>query len=146
MTNPSTPTIAGTMSNQVVGAKGTSNPFVGVTIGDTNTGAIDTLTIALSGSGGTLADVGNFHGLALAGSVYTLTGNAASITSELDALVFTPAATVSSSSTPTTFTLTDVSSAFGVPTVDSATTVTVDPGPTCGPVVRHGELGTSLST
>ena len=59
--------------------------------------------------------------------VYTLSGTAAAITSELDALVFTPGA----GSGTTTFTLTDTTS-VGTSASDTNTTVIVEPS---GPVV-----------
>ena len=66
-------------------------PFSQVTIGDANIGATDTLTITLDGVGGTLADGTGFTSLAtVSAAVYSLSGTAAAITSELDALVFTP--------------------------------------------------------
>lgn len=52
--------------------------------------------------------------------VYRLSGIAASITSELDALVFTPTAGAPNTTSATTFTLSDQSSAGG----DSTTSVT----------------------
>jgi hypothetical protein len=96
-------------------------PFNGVTISDANSGATDTLTITLAGAGGTLSGAGLSGG---AGGVYTLSGTAAAITSELDVLVFTPKAGAPSSYSTTTFTLSDRSSHYGgVPAVDSKTSV-----------------------
>jgi hypothetical protein len=84
-------TIAGTVGGQTTTLEAPVTPFKGVTIGDANTGATDTLTITIGGSGGTLADGVGFSGLGTAGAgVYTLSGTAAVIASELDALVFTP--------------------------------------------------------
>ena len=81
------------------------NPFTGVTIGDLNAGATDTLTITLSNSGTT----GVLSGPGLNGGtngVYTLTKNVATtVTSQLDALTFTPAKGAPGSVTTTTFTL-----------------------------------------
>ena len=74
--------------------------------------------------GGTLADGTGFSGLMTVGAgVYTLSGTAAAITSELDALVFTPNAGAPNTSSTTTFTLSDQSSASGAPVVDTTTTV-----------------------
>ena len=87
-------------------------PFKGVTIGDANAGATDTLTITIGGAGGKLADGAGFSGLHNAGAgVYWLSGTAAAITGELDALVFTPKAGSPNTSSTTTFTLSDLSSA-----------------------------------
>jgi Ca2+-binding RTX toxin-like protein len=62
-----------------------------------------------------------------AGGVYTLSGTAAAITNELDALVFTPIFTQKAgapiTSSTTTFTLSDLSSAGGAPAVDMTATV-----------------------
>jgi hypothetical protein len=96
--------------------------FAAVTIGDANANATDKLTITLSGAGGALADGGGFSGLTTSSAgVYTLSGTA--IEDELDALVFTPKAAWPNASATTTFTLSDVSSAYATPAVDSTTTV-----------------------
>lgn len=47
----SAPTIAGTISSQATTSETPVDPFSGVTIGDTNAGATDTLSITLSRSG-----------------------------------------------------------------------------------------------
>jgi hypothetical protein len=94
-------------------------PFNGVTISDANSGATDTLTITLGGAGGTLSGAGLSGG---AGGVYTLSGTAAAITSELNALVFTSKAGAPNTFSMTTFTLIDLSSVGG-PAVDRTTTV-----------------------
>jgi hypothetical protein len=118
------PTIAGTVSGQTAIREAPVTPFKGVTIGDTNAGATDTLTITLGGAGGTLSGAGLSGG---AGGVYALSGTAVTITAELDALVFTPIFTqkagAPSTSSTTTFTLSDLSSAGGQPAVDTTTTV-----------------------
>jgi hypothetical protein len=118
------PTIAGTVSGQTTTSEAAVKPFAHATVGDANAGATDTLTVTLSGSGGTLADGAGFSGLKTSGGgVYTLTGTASAITSELDALVFTPKAAWPNPSATATFTLSDVSSAYATPAVDSTTTV-----------------------
>ena len=76
---------------------------------DNNAGATDTLTITLSGGGGTLTD-GTSLLTPVSAGVYTLTGTAAAITTELEALVFTPTAGAPGTSATTTFTLSDASS------------------------------------
>ena len=83
------PTIAGTVAGQTTTSKAAVKPFSGVTIADANSGASDTLTITVTGAGGTLSGTGLTGGT---GGVYTLTGTAAAVTSELDALGFTPKA------------------------------------------------------
>ena len=118
------PTIAGTMSGQTTTSEAPVKPFAHVTIGDANAGATDTLTITLGGKGGTLIDGTGFSSLTtVSAGVYTLAGTAAAITSELDALIFTPTAGAPNTSSTTTFTLSDVSSARAAPVVDSVTTV-----------------------
>ena len=113
---PPAPTIAGTVSGLTTTSEAAVKPFAGVTIGDANFGATDTLTITLGGAGGTLSGTGLSGGT---GGVYTLSGTAAAITSELHALVFTPKAGAPNTSSPTTFTLSDQSSAGGAPVVDN---------------------------
>ena len=82
------PTIAGSGAGQTTNNEAAVHPFSGVTIGDANVGATETLTITLSGGGGTLTGTGLSGGAA----TYTLSGSAATVTSELDALSFTPTA------------------------------------------------------
>jgi len=113
-----TPTISGTVAGQTT--SGPDTPFSSVTLTDPNIDTSDTLSIQLTNGGGTLADGVGFDGLTLsAPGVYILSGTAAAITSELDALVFTP----SGYPATTTLTLTNSSSA-GTSAVDSKTTVT----------------------
>src|SRR5262249_20593810 len=96
--------------------------FAGVTINDPNTAATDTLTRKPSkgGTTGTLSGSGLSGGI---NGVYTLAAAAATITSELDALVFTTKAGAPGCSTTTAFSLSDLSSANATPTVNSSTTV-----------------------
>ena len=116
------PTIVGTHATPTT-MDAAVNPFTGVTIGDLNPGATETLTITLS-SGGT---TGVLSGKGLSGGtngVYTLSGTAAAVTSALDLLSFKPATGAPGSITTTTFTLSDKSSDFATAVSDSATTVT----------------------
>jgi len=123
------PTIAGTMANQATTSEASLKPFSGVTVGDANSGAIDTVTITLSGSGGTLAGSGlttNQDG------TYTIAAtDPATLTTELAGLTFTPRAGQPGTSGTTGFTLADTSSA-GSSASDSATTVT-DTDPSVAP-------------
>ena len=109
------PTIAGTIGGQTTTSEAPVKPFAHVTIGDANAGATDTLTITLGGAGGTLRRNGLQRPDDRRRGVYTLSGTAAAITSELDALVFTPKAGAPNTSSTTTFTLSDQSSAGGAP-------------------------------
>jgi uncharacterized repeat protein (TIGR03803 family) len=108
------PTITGTVSGQTTTSETPMDPFSGVTIGDANVDATGTLSITLSGPGSLSGT-----GLSVSSGTYTLTGTAATITSELQALSFTPVDNVPNSSVTTTFTLSDTSSAYGANTYDS---------------------------
>ena len=119
------PSITGTVAGQTTTSEAPVTPFASVTIGDPNAGATDTLTISLSGAGGTLSGAG----LSGSGGTYTLTGAAATVTSELDALSFTPTAGAPNTTSTTSFKLSDLSSAYATATVDTTTTVVdKDPG------------------
>ena len=118
------PTITGVAANQPLTVGSTDTPFAGVTITDANSGAQDTLTITLTGAG-TLTDGASFSGLASSGDVYKLTGTASAINSELDALVFTPAAGTPNASATTSFALSDKSSAYATATTNDTTSVNV---------------------
>ena len=108
------PTVSGTIGGQTTTSEAPVRPFAHATIGDANANATETLTITLGGAGGTLADGTGFSSLTTVGSgVYRLSGTAAAITSELDALIFTPKAGAPNTSSTTTFTLSDQSSAGG---------------------------------
>ena len=125
------PTITGAKAGQTTTSEAPVTPFSGVTIGDSNSGATDTLTITSSGGGGTLFGTGLSH---TGAGVYELSGSAATITGELDALTFTPAAGAPNTRTTTTFTLSDLSSAYSTPTVNSTTSVT-DADPAVAPTI-----------
>ena len=119
------PTISGAVSGQTIAPLETDTPFSSVRISDPNQDTSDTLTIQLTGGGGTLTDGAGFDGLTMsAPGVYVLSGTAAEITSELDALVFTPSAGTGTR----TFTLTDASTA-GRSASNAKTTVNVDSNP-----------------
>src|SRR6202789_2378684 len=108
------PTITRAVSGQTTTSETPIDPFSGVTIGDSNAGATDMLSI-------TLSSPGSLSGTGLSGSdgSYTLMGTTAAITSELRALSFTSVNGVPNTSVTTTFTLSDTSSAYGVDTYDS---------------------------
>jgi autotransporter passenger strand-loop-strand repeat protein len=138
------PTISGAVAGQTTAGEAPVNPFAGVTITDPNSQAMETLTITVGGAGGTLAGDGISGGT---GGVYTLSGSAAAVTSELDALSFTPAAGAAMSVSTTTFSLSDLSSANSTPTVDTTTTVadTVPPAaPTIGALVGEPVDGATV--
>lgn len=119
------PTITGVIGTiQPVTDSGTILPFSGVTIGDINFGQVETATVRLSAAAnGTLSNPGGGSYNASTG-VYTATGSAAVITSDLDGLVFTPTPhqVVQGQTVATTFTITDTDTASQTAT-DSRTTV-----------------------
>jgi hypothetical protein len=112
------PIIGGTIANQITNLEASVTPFAGVTINDPNYLATETVTITLSGGGGTLTGTG----LSGSNGVYTLSGSLATVVSELHGLVFKPDLAPSGTSTPTTFAIAAASSA-GTSAADSVTTV-----------------------
>jgi uncharacterized repeat protein (TIGR03803 family) len=112
------PTITRAVSGQTTTSETPIDPFSGVTIGDSNAGATDMLSI-------TLSSPGSLSGTGLSGSdgSYTLMGTTAAITSELRALSFTSVNGVPNTSVTTTFTLSDTSSAYGVGAYDPPLTL-----------------------
>ena len=102
------PVISGTKAGQSTPAGQPDTPFSNAKITDPNKRTSDSLSIQITGGGGTLSDGVGFSGLTeSAAGVYLLSGTAAAITKELKALVFTP----NNFSATTTFTLTDTTSA-----------------------------------
>jgi len=128
------PVISGTVPGQSTPAGQTDTPFSKATITDPNIHSSDSLSIQIMGGGGKLSDGAGFSGLTeSAAGVYLLSGKAPAITSELDALVFTPnpfsATTENPFSAATTFTLTDTTSLdTSKSATDANTTVTVTDG------------------
>jgi autotransporter-associated beta strand protein len=118
------PTISGAVAGQRTPSEQTDTPFSTVTITNPNQLSSDSLSIQITGGGGSLADGAGFTGLTeSAAGVYLLSGTAAAITSELDALIFTP----NTFSATTTFTLTDTTS-LGSSASNANTNVTVTNG------------------
>ncbi len=116
----SKPLITGISAGQTVIAGATLTPFATVAITDANVGQTETVTITPSASGrGTFTNLAGFVYNATAGS-YTDTGTAAAVTAAIDALVFTPTASLTAT---TGFTL-GVTDSDGVTATDSTTTVT----------------------
>ena len=119
------PTISGVVSRHRIAPLHTDKPFSKVTISDPNQDTTDTLTIKVTGGTGTLTDGAGFDRLTMtAPGVYVLSGTAAQITRELDALIFTPSAGKGTR----TFTLINVSSA-GTSASNAKTTVNVESNP-----------------
>ena len=99
-------------------------PFTGVTIQDYNTGAVETLTIKLTG-GGSLSPSTNAQPN-LGSEVYTLTGNAAQVSAALKQLIFTPPSGTMAPGAETTFDLSITSNAYAPAVTNSAIKVVID--------------------
>ncbi len=132
------PLIVGTLAAQTVIAGNAIKPFAPVTISDSNAAPKDSVVISLIDSTGKASDAnGTLSGAGLtetaAGSgVYTLAAaDPATVTTQLDALTFTPTA-LASGQGPVTTTFALVVSDGGQTTKDSTTTVN-EVAPTAGP-------------
>ena len=112
------PTIGGTVGGQSTTFEAPVKPFASVTIGDRNSGA----TEVAGHHAGRWWHAGRHRADRRNGS-YQLTGTAASVTSALDALVFTAALGPPLAGATTRFTLTDKSSAAATVTTDSTASV-----------------------
>ena len=128
------PAIAGTLANQATTFETALAPFAHVVVSDANANATDTLTITLSGGGGSLSGAG----LQGSGATYTLQGTAGEITAEIEALAFTPAVGQPDTTSTTSFTLSDLSSAYPSAAVDATTSVVdSDPAVSVGYFLAH---------
>jgi hypothetical protein len=115
------PTITGASASAITD-NAANDPFAGVMVADANVGATEVLTVTLSGgaASGTLTGTGV---VASTPGVYTVSGNAATVITDIDGAVFHPT-NPTNASTVTTLGLSDVSSDFVTPTVNNATVVT----------------------
>ncbi len=136
------PTISGAVAGQATTSEAAVKPFSAVTIADPNSGASDTLTITVGGAGGALSGTGLTGGT---GGVYTLTGTAATVTSELDALSFKPTAGAPGTNSTTTFKLSDLSSAYATATVNMTTSV-VEADPAAAPTISGTVAGQATTS
>jgi plastocyanin len=119
------PTISGTVSGQTVNDNATIDPFAHVQIGDLNADQTETVRIQFIGANGTLTDpnAASDHSVIRSGS-YKVTGTAAQVSADLDALVFTPTAhQVAPGNTVTTDFTIAVKDTAGQTASDSTTSV-----------------------
>jgi hypothetical protein len=126
-----TPAIAGTAANQQVQSGQAISPFSKVSVTDGNTNASDSVTITLTDASGNATDAnGKLSGgglTQLSAGVYTLAAAApGTITSELNALVFTPTALASGQTSQTTNFKLDVNDAAANQSVPDTTTSVVE--------------------
>ncbi|HEY1733228.1 MAG TPA: Ig-like domain-containing protein, partial [Acidimicrobiales bacterium] len=146
---PGIPAITGTVSDQPTILDAPIAPFAKVVVTDPAADATETLTITLAGGGGTLAG----SGLSGGSGTYTLAGSAAAVTSELDALVFTPTPAGTETAATTVFELDDQSTSLPVPVLGMAsvtdygtgTIVGVAPSIATGTVRAGGALTITLT-
>jgi plastocyanin len=142
------PAISGTAAGQTMIDTATNLPFSGATISDPDFGATETLTITLKASGVASDADGMLSGFGLTQSsigTYTLaTGTPATLTAELEALVFAPTHhQVAAGGTVTTgMTLSVTDGIAGSPTADTVTTVVT----TATAIVACFRAGTHIAT
>ena len=121
------PTITGTVAKQAVNDNATIDPFAHVKITDLNFGQIETVTVTpTQTANGTLFDPNAANdGSTITNGVYKVTGTAAQVTADLDALVFHPTAhQVAPGNTVTTgFTIVVTDSPAGLAATDNTTSV-----------------------
>ncbi|MGI4768919.1 MAG: beta strand repeat-containing protein, partial [Janthinobacterium lividum] len=141
---PGTPSISGTVAAQTTTSEAPVRPFATTIVSDPSGGATDSITITLSGSGGTLQDGPGQSGLTQTGAAtYSLAASSPSaVTADLQALAFTPMIGGSNTLSTTGFTL-NVTSSTGT-SVASATTTVADIDPRTGVVVDGYLAGATI--
>ena len=148
------PVITGAITGQTTTDETTITPLSGISINDVDFGQTETVTVTLSSAAnGTLSDVhgGTFNS---GTGVYSITGTDSTVTTALDALVFTPTAhqVGAGQSVTTTFTIHAIDTAGGT-SGNNTTTVGVtainDPpviaGTTADQTTRDGATVTPFS-
>lgn len=139
------PSLRGVKPAQVTTSAAPVKLFAGAVITDNNGGSPnETLTLKQTGSG-TLSGIGLVAG---SGHTFTLSGTAATVTSELDSLIFTPQVGIPGSSSTTHFALTERSDQSAVPATAFTAVTDTEPVPN-GPLSTVGtgpdQLALSLS-
>ena len=121
------PTITGTVANQPVTDHATIDPFALVKITDPNVGQTETVTVTPSQTtNGTLFDPNAAtNGSTITNGVYKVTGTAAQVTADLDALIFhpTPYQVAPGNTVTTGFTIAVTNSPVGLSATDNTTSV-----------------------
>ncbi len=134
-------TINGTQAGQTTTDEKAISPFAHVGIADLNSGSpTETVTVTPNNTGnGTLSDTA---GGTVSNGVYTVSGSASTVTTDLDALTFTPnTGTVAPGQKITTgFTLTDINSAGQTATASTTVLDTVQAPTITGPAGGHGVI------
>ena len=121
------PTITGTVADQAVNDNATIDPFALVKITDLNVGQTETVTVTPSQmANGTLFDPNAAtDGSTITNGIYKVTGTAAQVTADLDALIFhpTPYQVAPGNTVTTGFTIAVTDSPAGLSATDTTTTV-----------------------
>jgi len=150
------PTITGAAAGQPATAGSAMAPFAGVKIADVDTGVTDSLTITLKNSGGVATDAdGTLSGAGLTktgtGTYSLAAATPLTLSTELEALLFTPAAGTGSVTTSFILTASQTAGGSTVTATNSATTVTTTGlnyifGPIYGNGTIEGTAGADVIT
>ena len=121
------PTITGTVANQAVTDHATIDPFALVKINEPNVSQTETVTVTpTQTANGTLFDPNAAtDGSTITNGIYKVTGTAAQVTADLDALIFhpTPYQVPPGNTVTTGFTIALTDSPLGFTATDSTTSV-----------------------
>jgi hypothetical protein len=150
------PTITGAAAGQITAAGTAIKPFASVDITDPDLAVMDSLTITLKNSSGVATDADGT--LSASGLTKTGTGTyilaaatPATLSAEVEALVFTPANSTSTLTTSFTLTASQTAGGSTVSTTNSTTSVTATGisyiyGPTSGNGTIEGTTGNDVIT